>query len=111
MMRGQAHSGTPLPPTQQPERQPQRGRNQGESVAAPTPLSADVPYSFPLANRMRAGTVRVDFPASSRSGERPMANVPDLASKAWPLLPEEDAIDDPDEEDDEIDDLLPADLW
>jgi hypothetical protein len=40
-----------------------------------------------------------------------MANVPDSASKAWPLLPEEDAIDDPDEEDDEIDDLLPADLW
>ena len=30
---------------------------------------------------------------------------------AWPLLPEEDVIDDPDDEDDEIDDLLPADLW
>ena len=28
-----------------------------------------------------------------------------------PLTPEEDAIDDPDETADEIDDTLPADLW
>jgi hypothetical protein len=28
-----------------------------------------------------------------------------------PLSPEEDAIGDPDDLDDEIDDLLPADLW
>jgi hypothetical protein len=27
------------------------------------------------------------------------------------LTPEEDSIGDPDEQDDEIDDLLPADLW
>jgi hypothetical protein len=27
------------------------------------------------------------------------------------LTPEEDTIGDPDEEDDDIDDLLPADLW
>ena len=32
----------------------------------------------------------------------------------WPierLTPEEDSIDDPEDLDDEIDDLLPADLW
>lgn len=29
----------------------------------------------------------------------------------WGLSPEEDAIGDPEDADDEIDDLLPADLW
>jgi hypothetical protein len=28
-----------------------------------------------------------------------------------PLLPEEDVLGDPDDEEDEIDDLLPGDLW
>lgn len=36
----------------------------------------------------------------------PMSNSPSL-----PLTPEEEAVDDADDVDDEIDDTLPADLW
>ncbi|MGH2533472.1 MAG: hypothetical protein ACRDJW_14330 [Thermomicrobiales bacterium] len=34
-----------------------------------------------------------------------------MGSTDLALTPEEDAIPDPDDEDEEIDDMLPADLW
>ena len=36
---------------------------------------------------------------------------PEIVIKSRPLSPEEDSIGDLDSSDDEIDDLLPADLW
>lgn len=45
-----------------------------------------------------------------RTGASAVNAVPP-ASRGRPLLPEEEAVDDPDDVDDEIDDLLPADLW
>lgn len=47
-------------------------------------------------------------PGSGKDGQRLSAT--NAAFSAY-LTPEEDAIGDPGEEDDEIDDLLPADLW
>jgi hypothetical protein len=41
----------------------------------------------------------------------PPANVLSIQTPARPLTPEEDAIGDPDDEESDVDDTLPADLW